>query len=101
MSICVLNGQGDVVRELDRPGLPAGWAARWYYGYDQHHRLLPAGLYQAMVMASNATGSATAQLGLTLTRPGGAVVHSPGRPGRARRAASRCPGQSGGKHTAG
>jgi hypothetical protein len=66
-SICVLNSHGNVVRELDRPGLPAGWAARWYYGYGQHHRLLPAGRYQVVVMASNATGSATEQLGLTLT----------------------------------
>jgi len=77
VSICVLNGQGDVVRELDRPGLSAGWAALRYYGYGQHHRLLPAGHYQVRVMASNATGSATAQLALSLKRPGEANAHSP------------------------
>ena len=64
MSICVLNSQGDLVRELDRPGLPAGWATQRYYGYDQQHRLLPAGRYQVLVMASNAKGSATAERGL-------------------------------------
>ncbi len=56
----------------DEPaGLPAGWTTRWYFGYDQHHRLLPAGHYQVMVMASNAKGIATAQLGLTVTGHGG------------------------------
>ena len=70
VSICVLNGQGDVVRELDRPGLSAGWAAQRYYGYGRHHRLLPPGHYQVSVMASNATGSAAAQLALSLRRPG-------------------------------
>jgi len=78
VSICVLNSQGAVVRELDRPGLQAGWAARWYYGYAQHHRLLPAGRYQVMVMASNATGSATAQLGLTLAGQGRCGCAHPG-----------------------
>ena len=67
VSICVLNSQGDLVRELDRPGLPAGWATQRYYGYDQHHRLLPAGRYQVLVMASNAKGSATAERALTVT----------------------------------
>jgi hypothetical protein len=67
VSICVLSSHGAVVREIDRPGLPAGWVTRWYYGYDQHHRLLPSGLYQVMITASNAAGVATAQLGLTVT----------------------------------
>jgi hypothetical protein len=67
VSICVLNSHGAVVREIDRPGLPAGWFTRWYYGYDQHHQLLPSGLYQVMITASNAAGVATAQLGLTVT----------------------------------
>jgi FlgD Ig-like domain len=69
VSICVLNSQGNVVRELDRPGSPAGWATRWYDGYGQHHRLLPTGSYQVLVMASNASGSATEQRGLTVERP--------------------------------
>jgi FlgD Ig-like domain len=80
VSICVLNAQGDVVREVDRPGSAAGWVTRKYYGYNQHHRLLPAGCYQAVVVASNAKSSATAQLSLLLARPG----HSPGGLGSAR-----------------
>jgi hypothetical protein len=70
VAICVLNSQGRLVRELDRSGLPAGWAAARYYGYGQHHRPLPAGCYQAMVVASNATGSASAQTGLAVIGPG-------------------------------
>jgi hypothetical protein len=66
-SICVLNKQGSVVREINLRRSPAGWVTRWYYGYDQHHRLLPAGHYQVMVTASNAKGIATAQRGLTVT----------------------------------
>jgi hypothetical protein len=66
-SICVLNKQGSVVREINLRRSPAGWVTRWYYGYDQHHRLLPAGHYQVTVTASNAKGIATAQLGLTVT----------------------------------
>jgi hypothetical protein len=83
VSICVLNSHGAVVREMDRPGLPAGWATRWYYGYDQHHRLLPAGSYQVMVTASNAAGVGTAQLGLTVT--GGRVKCNCALDGLARR----------------
>jgi hypothetical protein len=67
-SICLLNSHGRVVREMDRPALAAGWAARSFAGYDQHHRLLPAGHYMVMVVASNPMGSATAQLALSLTK---------------------------------
>ena len=63
----MLNKQGSVVREINLRRSPAGWVTRWYYGYDQHHRLLPAGHYQVMVTASNAKGIATAQRGLTVT----------------------------------
>jgi hypothetical protein len=78
VSICVLNSQGDLVRELDRPGLPAGWATQRYYGYDLHHRLLPAGRYQVLVMASNAKGSATAERGLIVTGRGcDCALHRP------------------------
>jgi hypothetical protein len=80
VSICVLNSQGDLVRELDRPGLPAGWATQRYYGYDQHHRLLPAGRYQVLVMASNAKGSATAERALTVADWGcDCALHRPTR----------------------
>ncbi len=65
--ICMFNSQGQVVSQLDRRKLPAGWAASWYYGYDRHHRPLRAGRYETMVIASNATGTATAQRGFTLT----------------------------------
>lgn len=67
VSICVLNSHGDVVRELPKGSLPAGWATAAYYGYDQHRRPLPAAGYQVIVTASNATGTATAQWGLALT----------------------------------
>lgn len=98
VSICVLNKQGAVVREIGQPRSAAGWVTHWYYGYDQHHRLLPAGRYQVMVVASNAKGIATAQLGLTVTGYGGCYlrIHQDGQPVSARRVAWRCPRQLGG-----
>lgn len=71
VSICVFNGQGTVVRQVNRPDSPTGWAARSYYGYSQHLRLLPAGHYEIMVIANNGTASATAYRQLTLRRKAG------------------------------
>jgi hypothetical protein len=73
VSICVLNSKADLVRERPRGSLPAGWAHARYYGYNQRHRLLPAGCYEVMVRASNATGTATARRGLALTGGAGAA----------------------------
>ena len=67
VSVCVFNQRGDMVRKLGRWYLHAGLRNIWYYGHDQHHRLLPAGRYQVMVIARNASGIARAQRGLAVT----------------------------------
>jgi len=67
VSACVFNQRGDMVRKLGRWYLHAGLRNIWYYGHDQHHRLLPAGRYQVMVIARNASGTARAQRGLAVT----------------------------------
>jgi hypothetical protein len=67
VSICVLNSQGAVVRELDRPDRPAGWSSSSYFGHDVDGALLPVGRYPIIIVASNADGSATARTALTIT----------------------------------
>jgi hypothetical protein len=69
ISICVLDSQGAVVRELDRPGQPAGWSSTWYFGQDSQGSLLRPGRYPIIVVASNAEGTATARTVLTVTSP--------------------------------
>lgn len=67
ISICVLNSQGTAVRQLvSGRSQSAGWSSSWYFGFDQHGRLLPAGRYSVLIAASNAKGSATAQTVLSV-----------------------------------
>ena len=63
VSICMLDSRGTVVSELDRRGLPAGWSATSYQADNQQNQPLPAGRYQAMVIASNASGTVSAPVG--------------------------------------
>ena len=67
ISICILGGEGRVLRELDRPTQPTGWSSSWYFGYSAHEGLLPAGTYPVLIVASNAMGSTTAETELTIT----------------------------------
>lgn len=67
VSICVFTKQGDVVRKLGRWYLPAGSRSYQYSGHDQHQRLVPAGCYHVIVMASNASGTSRAQRWLAVT----------------------------------
>jgi hypothetical protein len=66
-AICVVNSQGTVMRELDKSGQASGWSSSWYFGHDKQGHLLPAGTYAVIVVASNASGTATAQTTLTVT----------------------------------
>jgi hypothetical protein len=66
VTICVLNSEGAVVRELARPGSD-GRTTLWWYGYDGHGQPLAPGHYPILVVASNAHGSATAETAATIT----------------------------------
>lgn len=69
VSICILNSQGTAVRQLvSGRDQAAGSSSTWYFGYDQHGRLLPTGRYSVMIAASNAEGAATVQATLSITR---------------------------------
>jgi cell division septation protein DedD len=67
ITVCILNGRGTAVRELHKRGQRAGWPSYWYFGHDTRGRLLAAGRYPVVIMASNAHGSATARTVLTIT----------------------------------
>jgi hypothetical protein len=66
VTVCVLGSDGTVLRQLSRPGKPAGNVSIPYYGFNGSGKLLPAGSYQVLVVASNAGGSATAETTLTM-----------------------------------
>ena len=67
VTICVLDSQGTAVRQLSTANLSAGWSTIWYFGYDDHSRLLTAGRYSILIAASNADGGATAKTTLSIT----------------------------------
>jgi hypothetical protein len=67
VTICVLGSDGTVLRQLSEPSLSAGWHSPWYLGYDSAAHLLPPGSYPILVVASNAGGSTTTELMLTVT----------------------------------
>jgi hypothetical protein len=67
VTICVLNSQGGVVRQLALPGLSAGLHNRRYAGRNSAGALLAAGKYPVLIVASNSRGSATAEAELTVT----------------------------------
>ncbi len=69
VTMCVLNDNGTVVRQLSRPGHAAGQLRVQYYGYNGSGHRLPPGRYQVLVVASNAQGSSTAEATLTITAP--------------------------------
>jgi len=88
VSICVFNMRGNVVRKLGRWYLPAGSRTYQYYGHDQHQRLVRAGCYHVIVMASNASGTTRAQRWLAVTGHPLAVMQPSGR--TLRRSAPAC-----------
>jgi hypothetical protein len=69
VTVCVLDHQGKMVRQVSRPGRAAGQVRVPYYGYDGSGHRLPPGQYQILVVASNAQGSSTAEAPLTITAP--------------------------------
>jgi hypothetical protein len=64
VTVCVLDGSGAVVRQLAVPDHAAGPVAIPFYGYNGHGSRLPAGSYTILAVASNAHGSATAEVKL-------------------------------------
>ncbi len=69
MTVLVLNGKGVIVRMLTRPAQHAGTLGIRYAGFDGAGHRVPAGTYQVLVVASNATGSGTAQAPLQINSP--------------------------------
>ena len=69
VTLCVLNSNGTVVRELYRPGHAAGTATIQYYGYNGAGRRVPSGRYTVLIVASNAGGNATTEGTLTINDP--------------------------------
>ena len=69
VTICVLNNDGKVVRQLSRPGHAAGRVQVQYYGFDGSGHRVPPGQYQVLVVASNTQGSSNAEATLTIMAP--------------------------------
>jgi hypothetical protein len=69
VTVCVLNGNGIVMRTVARPGTRGGPVTITYLLYRRLSHRLPAGHYTVLVVASNASGSGTAATPLTITLP--------------------------------
>ncbi len=69
VTVLVLDSHGTVVRTLIRPTHEAGKLTIPYYGYNGTGQRVPAGNYKVLVVASNASGSGTAESALTISRP--------------------------------
>jgi cell division septation protein DedD len=69
VTVLVLAADGSVVRQIARPARTAGRVSVPYYGYTDSHTRLPAGTYQVLVVASNGSGSASAETALTISAP--------------------------------
>jgi hypothetical protein len=67
VTVCILNSDNTVVRQISRPGLAAGSASISYYGFNGHSAKIPAGKYTVLIVASNGQGSDTAEGNLTIT----------------------------------
>jgi FlgD Ig-like domain len=67
ITVCILDHQGSLVRDLAQPNRAAGPVTISYYGYDHTGQRDSAGSYPVLVVASNAHGSATAEATLTIT----------------------------------
>jgi FlgD Ig-like domain len=66
VTICILGKDGSVLRQLARPDKAAGLVHVPYYGELGGGKRLPAGQYPVLVVASNSSGSATAEATLTV-----------------------------------
>ncbi len=69
VTICVLGSNGQVLRQIARPSQAAGRTTIWWYGLDNAGKLLPAGQYPILIVASNSHGSGTAEMPLTISAP--------------------------------
>ena len=69
VAVCVLNGDGIVMRTVARPGSRGGPDTIKYLVYNQLSHRLAAGHYTVLVVASNVSGSGDAATPLTITAP--------------------------------
>jgi hypothetical protein len=69
VTVCVLNGNGIVMRTVARPSTRGGPVTIKYLVYKRLSHRLAAGHYTVLVVASNASGSGTAATPLTITLP--------------------------------
>jgi hypothetical protein len=69
VTVLVLDDHGTVVRTLIRPTHGAGKLTIPYYGYNGSGQREPAGSYRVLVVASNASGTGTAETPLTIDAP--------------------------------
>jgi hypothetical protein len=69
VTICVLDHQGTVVRQLARPARMPGRLTVPYFGGENTGNPAPPGQYRVLIVASNAHGSATAEATLTISAP--------------------------------
>jgi flagellar hook assembly protein FlgD len=65
----VLAADGTVVRQIAKPARAAGQVSVPYYGYTDAGARLPAGTYRVLVVASNGSGSASAETTLAISAP--------------------------------
>jgi flagellar hook capping protein FlgD len=69
VTVLVLGADGSVVRQIAKPAHTAGLVSVPYYGYTDSHTRLPAGTYKVLIVASNGSGSASAETALTISAP--------------------------------
>lgn len=67
VTVCVLNANGKVMRTVARPGSVAGRLTIRYLVHKRASPGLAAGRYTVLIVASNATGSATSSVPLTVS----------------------------------
>jgi len=67
VTVCVLNGNGKVMRTIARPGSKAGVVTIRYLTYQRVGHSLAAGQYTVLVVASNSGGSASIAGSLTVS----------------------------------
>jgi len=69
VTVLVLAADGTVVRQIAKPARAAGQVTVPYYGFADGGTRLPAGSYRVLVVASNGSGSASAETTLTISAP--------------------------------
>jgi hypothetical protein len=69
VTVLVLAADGTVVRQIAKPARAAGQVSVPYYGYTDAGARLPAGTYRVLVVASNGSGSASAETTLAISAP--------------------------------